>query len=256
MGALTGIACSRTRSPALAGSRASTSRIGARAARRPWQVAVNAPASAANSGQPPADRAQVAATTSSCRARLSASAARALATGGESMNGTPAFSRIDTAIRRLVIDEIAASDLPGLVFTFVWAFNLPEEQEYVDECARPFRERGARVLFVELEATQAAREAESVVTAVRADAPADDRGDRGRVGWKLRPSRQLCRVCGHVSRPVGAGMGAILPHRRSREPRQPGRSGAGSGRPEVADRAVSWRRRGITPGPKPNSATC
>ena len=71
--------------------------------------------------------------------------------------GTPAFRRIDGAIRRLVIEEVAASDLPGLVFTFVWAFNLPVEQAFIDECARPFRERGARVLFVELEATQAER---------------------------------------------------------------------------------------------------
>src|SRR5262245_55992069 len=71
--------------------------------------------------------------------------------------GTPAFRRSDGAIRRLVIEEVAASDLPGLVFTFVWAFNLPEEQAFIDECARPFRERGARVLFVELEATQAER---------------------------------------------------------------------------------------------------
>ena len=71
--------------------------------------------------------------------------------------GTPAFRRIDGTIRRLVLGEVAASDLPGLVFTFVWAFDLPEEQEYVDECARPFRERGGRVLFVELEATQAER---------------------------------------------------------------------------------------------------
>ena len=71
--------------------------------------------------------------------------------------GTPAFRRIDGAIRRLVIEEVAASDLPGLVFTFVWAFNVPEEQAFVDECAGPFRERGARVLFVELEAAQAER---------------------------------------------------------------------------------------------------
>jgi hypothetical protein len=71
--------------------------------------------------------------------------------------GTPAFRRIDGAIRRLVIEEVAASDLPGLVFTFVWAFNLPEEQAFIDEFARPFLERGARVLFVELEATQAER---------------------------------------------------------------------------------------------------
>jgi AAA domain len=71
--------------------------------------------------------------------------------------GTAAFHRIDGAIRRLVIEEVAASDLPGLVFTYVWAFNLPEDQAVVEEFARPFRERGARVLFVELEAPQAER---------------------------------------------------------------------------------------------------
>ena len=71
--------------------------------------------------------------------------------------GTAAFHRIDGAIRRLVIEEVAASDLPGLVFTYVWAFNLPEDQAVVEEYAKPFRERGARVLFVELEAPQAER---------------------------------------------------------------------------------------------------
>jgi hypothetical protein len=71
--------------------------------------------------------------------------------------GTPAFYRIDGEIRRLVIEEAAASDLPGLIFTLVWAFDLPTDQAFVDECARPFRERGGRVLFVELEADQAVR---------------------------------------------------------------------------------------------------
>ena len=71
--------------------------------------------------------------------------------------GTPAFLRIDGEIRRLVIEEVAASDLPGLIFTFVWAFDVPEEQAFIDECAAPYRERGARVLFLELEAAQAER---------------------------------------------------------------------------------------------------
>ncbi len=71
--------------------------------------------------------------------------------------GTPGFCRINGEIRRRVIEEVAASDLPGLVFTYVWAFDLPEEQAFVDACAMPFRERGARVLFVELEASQAER---------------------------------------------------------------------------------------------------
>ena len=71
--------------------------------------------------------------------------------------GTPAFRRINGEIRRRIIEEVAASDLPGLVFTYVWAFNLPEDQAAVDAYAMPFRERGARVLFLELEATQAER---------------------------------------------------------------------------------------------------
>jgi shikimate kinase len=71
--------------------------------------------------------------------------------------GTPAFLRINGEIRRRVIEEVAASDLPGLVFTVVWAFDLPEEQAFIEKCAMPFRERGARVLFLELEADQAER---------------------------------------------------------------------------------------------------
>jgi len=71
--------------------------------------------------------------------------------------GTPAFHRIDAAIRRLITEEVAASDLPGLVFTYVWAFNLPQDQAVVEKYAQPFRGRGARVLFVELEAPQAER---------------------------------------------------------------------------------------------------
>jgi hypothetical protein len=71
--------------------------------------------------------------------------------------GTPAFRRIDGEIRRRILEEVAVSDLPGLVFTFVWAFDLPADQAVVDEYAMPFRARGARVLFVELEAPQTER---------------------------------------------------------------------------------------------------
>src|SRR5580693_8622082 len=70
---------------------------------------------------------------------------------------TPAFHPTAAQLRRRIIEEVAASDLPGLVCTFAWAFNLPADQAAVDEYAMPFRERGARVLFAELEATQAER---------------------------------------------------------------------------------------------------
>ena len=71
--------------------------------------------------------------------------------------GTPAFHRISAAIRRQIVEEVAASDLPGLVFTYVWAFDLPQDRATVEEYARPFRERGGRVLFLELEAARGER---------------------------------------------------------------------------------------------------
>jgi hypothetical protein len=71
--------------------------------------------------------------------------------------GTAAFHRISGAIRRQIVEEVAASDLPGLVFTYVWAFDLPQDRATVEEYARPFRERGGRVLFLELQASQAER---------------------------------------------------------------------------------------------------
>lgn len=85
--------------------------------------------------------------------------------------GTPAFRRIDSDIRRLVIEEVAASNLPGLAFTYVWAFDVPQDQETVDAYAKPFRDRGARVLFVELEATQAERLKRNESASRRAEKP-------------------------------------------------------------------------------------
>lgn len=71
--------------------------------------------------------------------------------------GTPAFRRIDGSIRRMVLEEVASSELPVLVFTYVWAFDDPADHEAVEAHAEPFRERGGRVLFLELEAPQSVR---------------------------------------------------------------------------------------------------
>ena len=71
--------------------------------------------------------------------------------------GSPPFGRLVGDFRRRIFEEVAASDLPGLVFTYVWAFNLESDAVAVEEYAAPFRARGGRVLFVELEATQEER---------------------------------------------------------------------------------------------------
>jgi hypothetical protein len=57
----------------------------------------------------------------------------------------------------VVSEEVAASELPGLIFTYVWAFDDPRDTAAVEEYASIFRTRGGRVVFVELEANQSER---------------------------------------------------------------------------------------------------
>lgn len=47
---------------------------------------------------------------------------------------------------------MAKSDQYGLIFTYVWAFDMKEDWEYVDKVCRIFESEGGTVYFVELEA--------------------------------------------------------------------------------------------------------
>ena len=71
--------------------------------------------------------------------------------------GTPPFHRLVDGFRTSVLEEVAASDLAGLIFTFVWAFDHPEDHEAVRRYAAPFTSRGGAVHYVELQATQEER---------------------------------------------------------------------------------------------------
>jgi hypothetical protein len=66
--------------------------------------------------------------------------------------GSPPFNRLVREFRRRIFEEVASSGLPGLIFTYVWAFDLPEDDDFVAEFAAIFERRGARVLYVELHA--------------------------------------------------------------------------------------------------------
>jgi hypothetical protein len=66
--------------------------------------------------------------------------------------GSPPFDRLVREFRRRIFEEVAASDAPGLIFTYVWAFDLAEDDEFVAEFASIFERRGGRVLYVELHA--------------------------------------------------------------------------------------------------------
>jgi len=68
--------------------------------------------------------------------------------------GTPPFERLVGEFRRRLIEEVAASDLPGLIFTYVCAFDLPGDLAELASYAAPFRQRGGRILHLELDASQ------------------------------------------------------------------------------------------------------
>jgi hypothetical protein len=66
--------------------------------------------------------------------------------------GTPPFSRLVREFRTRIIQEAAASDLPGLIFTFVWALDLDSDKQFVDELKGTVENEGGKTYFVELEA--------------------------------------------------------------------------------------------------------
>jgi len=71
--------------------------------------------------------------------------------------GSPTFNRLVGEFRRRIMEGVAASDLPGLIFTYVWAFDQPGDQREVDTYAAIFRARGGSVFYVELQAPQEVR---------------------------------------------------------------------------------------------------
>lgn len=62
--------------------------------------------------------------------------------------GDPAFNRVVTSFREHVIAEVAESDLPGLIFTYVWAFDQPGDRLYVERLRDIFESRGGRVVYL------------------------------------------------------------------------------------------------------------
>jgi hypothetical protein len=66
--------------------------------------------------------------------------------------GTPPFQRLVNEFRTRIFEEVAASDLPGLIFTFVWAFDDPRDKQFIDGVCEIFRSQGTDIFFVELSA--------------------------------------------------------------------------------------------------------
>lgn len=60
--------------------------------------------------------------------------------------------RLVHLFRMELFESVAKSDLDGLIFTYVWAFNSQADWDYVDKVCHIFESRRGTVYFVELEA--------------------------------------------------------------------------------------------------------
>ncbi|MEK5440970.1 AAA family ATPase [Fredinandcohnia sp. FSL W7-1320] len=60
--------------------------------------------------------------------------------------------RLVKLFRQEIFEEVSKSDLDGMIFTYVWMFDMKSDWEYVKNLSELFESRGATVYYVELEA--------------------------------------------------------------------------------------------------------
>lgn len=85
--------------------------------------------------------------------------------------GSPPFTRLNWEFRTRILEENAASSLPGLIVTCVWDFDEPQDRARMDAHAAIFRRVGGAVYYVELAATLAVRLERNHTTERRASKP-------------------------------------------------------------------------------------
>lgn len=65
---------------------------------------------------------------------------------------SPEMWELSTLFRTEIFKTVAESELKGLIFTYVWAFDMKEDWDFVEQVSEIFEAKGATVYFVELEA--------------------------------------------------------------------------------------------------------
>ena len=60
-------------------------------------------------------------------------------------------------LRDVVFEEFAKSDNYGMIFTYMWAFDMQSDWDYIHYVSTLFEEQGAEVYYVELVAPQEIR---------------------------------------------------------------------------------------------------
>lgn len=72
-------------------------------------------------------------------------------------HGSDDFYKLNDGIRNLVFETVANSKIDGMIFTFVWAYDLEEEYSYIENLTKPFKDANADIYYVELFADQKTR---------------------------------------------------------------------------------------------------
>jgi len=65
--------------------------------------------------------------------------------------------KLSNEFRYRLFEEVAASDLEGLIFTYVWALDVPADKHFIDKICALFTAKSADIYFVELAADLATR---------------------------------------------------------------------------------------------------
>jgi len=60
-------------------------------------------------------------------------------------------------LREVIFEEFAASDSYGMIFTYMWAFDVPQDWEYIEHVKSIFAPYGTEFYYVELIAPQEIR---------------------------------------------------------------------------------------------------
>jgi hypothetical protein len=67
--------------------------------------------------------------------------------------GSEKFHILNEEFRRRIFEEVATSSLSGLIFTFVAAFDDESDKKYLEIITNIFKDQGANVYYIELEAS-------------------------------------------------------------------------------------------------------
>ncbi len=65
--------------------------------------------------------------------------------------------KVTSDLRDIYFNAFAETDQYGMIFTFMWAFNIPSEWEALAKVNEIFERKGAQIYYVELVATDEAR---------------------------------------------------------------------------------------------------